>query len=284
MTVAFDRVAPKHVGDDEISNLVASTLAKRRRRFWLQVSLGVLTPIVLLGIWELMSRNGFIDSRFFPPPSQIVVSAGEIVSDPRSLRALGHDLAATLQRLLIGYGLGATAGVTFGVMMGMYAPVRFALSPIIYASFPIPKLAYFPLLLIIFGIGDGSKIALITIGVFFMTCINTLGGVLYTNPIYLDVARAFQLPATTRWFRIAIPAALPAIISGLKLAMGNALILVVASEFVSSNNGIGKFIWNSWQMLDVAAMFVGLIVIACIGLVVMVIGNLLERWLIPWAT
>lgn len=284
MTLALDRVATKRDGDDEISSLIAATSARRRRRFWLQASLGVLTPIVLLSIWELMSRYGIIDSRFFPPPSRIVVSAGEIVSDPRSLRALGLDVAATLQRLVIGYGLGATAGVTFGVMMGLYAPIRFALSPIIYASFPIPKLAYFPLLLIIFGIGDGSKIALITIGVFFMTCINTLGGVLYTNPIYLDVARAFRLPATTRWFRIAIPAALPAIISGLKLAMGNALILVVASEFVSSNNGIGKFIWNSWQMLDVAAMFVGLIVIACIGLTVMVIGNLLERWLIPWAT
>jgi NitT/TauT family transport system permease protein len=284
MNVASEAALAGQTNDDGLARIVATTLALRRRRLVLQIALGIAVPALLLAVWEVLSRQGVIDSRFFPAPSQIVVSGAEIVSDPRSLRALGSDLWATLQRLLIGYGLGATSGIAFGVLMGLYAPVRFSFSPIIFASFPIPKLAYFPLLLIIFGIGDGSKIALITIGVFFMTCINTLGGVLYTNPIYLDMARAFRVPAGTRWLRIAMPAALPAIISGLKLAMGNALILVVASEFVASNNGIGKFIWNSWQVLDVAAMFVGLIVIAAIGVTAMLIGNLLERRLIPWAS
>jgi NitT/TauT family transport system permease protein len=282
MATAQVEVGPAR--DEGLEHAVAATLARRRRRLVLQIALGIVTPIVLLSIWELLSRNGLIDKRFFPASSQVLASGFEIVSDARTLRSLGLDVWATLQRLLIGYALGASSGVAFGILMGLYAPVRFSFSPIIFASFPIPKLAYFPLLLIIFGIGDGSKIALITIGVFFMTCINTLSGVMYTNPIYLDMARAFKVPASTRWMRIAMPAALPAIISGLKLAMGNALILVVASEFVSSNNGIGKFIWNSWQILDVAAMFVGLIVIAMIGVAVMLIGNWVERRLIPWAS
>lgn len=275
--------APDPMSDPDVARLVAATLRGRRQRKVLQVALGIAVPAALLTIWEILSDQGVIDRRFFPAPTTIVASGWEILVDPRSLRGLAFDVLATLQRLSIGYALGATAGIAFGILMGVYAPIRFGFSPMIFGTFPIPKLAYFPLLLIVFGIGDASKIALVTLGVFFMTCINTLSGVLYTNPIYMDMARAFRLPIGVQWLRVVLPGALPSIVAGLKLAMGNALILVVASEFVSSNTGIGKFIWNSWQVLDVAAMFVGLIVIAMIGIAVMMLGNWIERRLIPWA-
>src|SRR5690606_8869023 len=149
--------------------------------------------------------------------------------------------------------------------MGLVPVVRYALNAIITAIYPLPKLALFPLMIIFFGIGNASMIALVTLGVFFMVCINTVGGVTYSPPIYRDVAQAFQLPRMTRLLRVTIPAAIPSVISGMRLGFGQALIIVVSTEFVSSQNGIGYIIWNSWQVLNVSAMFVGLTIVGLVG-------------------
>lgn len=267
----------------DTAELVAKTLAARKRRRRLEILLGFGTPVLLLSCWELFVRAGLIDARFFPAPTTVVRLGAEILMDPRELAALATDILATLQRLVIGYTLGASVGISFGVFMGIYPPLRAGFAPVIYGTFPTPKLAIFPLLLVIFGIGDASKVALVTLGVFYMTCINTLSGVLHANPIYADVARAFRIPRFTAWTRVVVPSALPSIIAGLRLALGQALILVVASEFVSANTGVGQFIWNAWQLLDIPKMFVGLVVAAIFGVSAMLFGNFLERRLIPWS-
>jgi NitT/TauT family transport system permease protein len=91
------------------------------------------------------------------------------------------------------------------------------------------------------------------------------------------------MPTLTRWMRVAIPSAMPAIVSGLKLGLGQALILVVSAEFVSSENGLGSFIWKSWQVLDISRMFMGLVAVAATGGLALFIGSQAERYLIPWA-
>lgn len=240
-------------------------------------------PVLLLGIWQGAAMVGLIDMRFFPPPSRIAEAAISTIGSVADRTIIWQHIVATLSRLAIGYVLGAATGIVVGVLMAVYGPMRYALSPIIYATFPTPKLAIFPLLIIIFGLGDASKAALVTLGVFYMTCINSLAGVQYANPIYRDVAQAFRMPATTRWFKVIIPSALPSIVTGLKLGIGQALILVVSAEFVSSNNGLGYFIWNSWQVLDISRMFMGLVIVSAIGGAAVLGGNALERYLIPWA-
>jgi NitT/TauT family transport system permease protein len=280
LTTAF---APSLVDDPSTKKLVAQTLRRRSRRRRNELLLGIGVPLLLLALWEVLVWGGVIDRRFFPAPSTIWRSGIEILMEPGELASLGRDILATLQRLAIGYALGAVTGVAFGVFMGLYPSLRAGFAPTIYATFPTPKLAVFPLLLVIFGIGDSSKIALVTLGVFYMTCINTLSGVLYANPIYRDMAQAFRLPMFTTWTKVVVPSALPAIIAGLKLALGQALILVVAAEFVAANTGIGQFIWNSWQLLDIAKMFLGLVVTAFIGVCAMMFGNFLERRFIPWS-
>src|ERR1019366_4702994 len=142
-------------------------------------------------------------------------------------------------------------------------------------------LAIFPLLIVIFGLDDPSKIVLVAIGVFYMTCLTTLSGVLYSNPLHRDVARAFRIPAWTRWFRIVLPAAMPSIVTGLKLGLGQALILVVSAEIVAAQEGLGHFIWDSWQVLNVSRMFIGLIVVALTGGAAVLFGEILERRLVP---
>jgi ABC-type nitrate/sulfonate/bicarbonate transport system permease component len=271
--------------DSELSlQRSAARIARTQRQQTVQrVSLGAGFPAVLLALWEISARSGIIDARFFPSPSRIATVAVQIASSPAEANLVIHDLAATLERVAGGYVLGAILGIIVGVAMGLYRPIRYAVGPLIYATFPTPKLAIFPLLLVIFGLGDASKTALVTLGVFFMTCINTLSGVLYANPIYREFATAFRLPLHVQWFRVIVPSALPAIMAGLKLGIGQALILVVSAEFVSANDGIGYYIWNSWQILDVSRMFVGLLIVSLLGGVAVVLSNIVESYLIPWA-
>jgi ABC-type nitrate/sulfonate/bicarbonate transport system permease component len=276
-------VSRMHVVRSAVPRAIAQTLRTRRLRRVEQIVYGAGFPLVLLLIWEILVHAGIIDRRFFPAPSKIAVNTLHLLSDPAERATLLSDIGATYMRLLIGFGFGSIAGIAVGLLMALYRPVRFALSPLVYATYPTPKLAIFPLLIVIFGIGDASKNALVLMGVFYMTCINTLGGVLYANPIYSDVAAAFRMPTLTRWMRVAIPSAMPAIVSGLKLGLGQALILVVSAEFVSSENGLGSFIWKSWQVLDISRMFMGLVAVAATGGLALFIGSQAERYLIPWA-
>lgn len=272
-----------HTSDD-VDKIVSDIVARGRRRKVQQILLGLGLPIVLLAIWEACCWAGLVDVRFFPPPSKIMTAMVQLLLNPAEAQRLGIDILATLQRISIGYTLGAVSGTLVGAFMGFYAPFRFALAPLIYTTFPTPKIAILPLMMVIFGIGDGSKVALVALGVFYMCCINTLSGVLYANPIFDDVSRAFRIPFWTRLTRFILPSALPAIVVGLKLGLGQALILVVSSEFVSSNSGIGRFIWDAWQVLDISRMFLGLVVTCLIGALAVLLGDVLERRLIPWAS
>lgn len=285
MTVADTQArAQGDAHDDAIARIVDETVRHRRIRKIERVAYGIGFPVLLLALWELLVLTGLVDRRFFPPPTEVARVAFSLLLEGPERAMLFSDAAATLERLAYGFVLGSVLGIACGIGMGLYTPLRFALGPLVYATFPTPKLAIFPLLIVIFGLGDGSKTALITLGVFYMTCINTLTGVIYANPIYRDLAKAYRMPHTVAWFRVVVPSALPSIVAGLKLGLGQALILVVSAEFVSSNDGIGHFIWNAWQILDVSRMFTGLIVVALIGGMAVIIGELLERRLIPWAT
>ena len=262
---------------------VDQIISARRRQALQRILLGAGFPIVLLAIWQLCAMLGLIDQRFFPAPSRIASVAVSVFTSPVESKLVVNDVLATLGRVVWGYIIGGLLGIVAGTFMGLYRPVRYALAPMVYATFPTPKLAIFPLLIIIFGLGDGSKTALVALGVFYMTCINTLSGVLYANPIYHDFAKAFRLPLHVQWFRVIVPSALPSIMTGLKLGIGQALILVVSSEFVSASDGIGYYIWNSWQILDISRMFVGLLIVSVLGGVAVVMSNAAERALIPWA-
>jgi NitT/TauT family transport system permease protein len=268
---------------DDINTASLRFAAARRRRHILQVALGAGFPVLLLAIWEVCVAIKAIDPRFFPAPTTTFAGIVALLENPADRTRLVADVSATYMRLAAGYTLGASAGIIVGVAMALSSPVRFSLGPLINATFPTPKLAIFPLLIVMFGLGDANKIALVALGVFYMTCLSTLGGVLYSNPLHRDVAQAFRMPAWTRWTRVVVPSAMPAIVTGLKLSLGQALILVVSAEFVSADAGLGQFIWGSWQVFDIPRMFTGLIVVALTGGIAVLLGELLERRLIPWA-
>ncbi|WP_236791789.1 ABC transporter permease [Amycolatopsis sp. GM8] len=250
---------------------------RAKRRAW-----AILTPLVLLCLWELASRTGLLDERFFPSPTGILADAARLLIQPDRRADLLTNLGESGIRLGIGFVIGAVTGLAAGLATGLHAVTRYALSALINGIYPLPKLALFPLMLIFFGIGDTSIIALVALGVFFMVCINTAAGVIYSNPVYRDVATAFELPRLVRLRKIILPAAIPSVVSGLRLGFGQALIIVVSTEFVSGDGGIGYLIWNSWQILDVSVMFVGLAIVGLTGWLASAAISRLGRMLAPW--
>ncbi len=238
----------------------------------------IVTPLALLGLWEFSAAFSLIDTHFFPAPSAIFK---ELVNLFQS-GVMWEHLAASLGRIFWGFLLGAVPGVIIGLLMGISPIIRAAIQPIVNATFPIPKIAIFPLFLIIFGLGEGSKIAIIGVAVIYLVLINTVAGVANIPAIYKDVGRNFQASPWLFFRDIALPGALPFIFTGLRLGMGIALLVIVAAEFVSAKSGLGYLVWSSWSVFAVEQMYAGLIVIAILGTLITVGLTELERLAIPW--
>ena len=238
----------------------------------------LISPILLLGLWEGLLVVGIGDRRFVPAPSDIaqqfyqVTMSGELIT---------HTLV-TLYRVTCGYVIGAIPGVAVGLMMAMSRPIRIFFDPLIAMLFPIPKVALMPLLLLAFGFGDASKIALVAIGVFFPVCVNTFAGASNIEKIYWDVGKNYGASSWVMFRRVVFPGALPMIFAGLKIALAVAFIILVASVFVATKTGIGYMIWNSWELLQVDIMFAGIVTIGLLGLISSVIFEMVEARVIPW--
>jgi ABC-type nitrate/sulfonate/bicarbonate transport system permease component len=239
--------------------------------------MGVIAPIGVFVLWELAARLHLIDTRFFPAPSSI---AGTFAAQIQNGSLLSNTGISVL-RLVFGFLLGALPALAVGLVMGLYRPVRIIVEPLILATYPIPKSAILPLILLIFGLGEPSKIVMVAIGVFYPVVINTASGVMQIPTMYLDVGKNY---GANRWqtFRtIALPGALPFIMTGIKLGAGLGLILIAIAEMIGAQSGLGYMIWNAWQILSVNTMYVGLITIAIVGFALTAILNEVERFLVP---
>lgn len=267
-------IAPEILTQDELRRLKAPA---RRERLFRIVS--YFSPLLLLLLWELSSQLNLIDRRFFPAPSAIAQTAWRMVL---SFELFEH-MGATLRRVGVGYAMGAVPGIVMGLVLGLSRPVRRVLGPIFSALYPVPKIAILPLILLIFGVGDASKFVVIAIGVFFLMLYNTMSGVMQTPQIYMDVAKNAGASHLQTFRRIAFPAALPSIFTGLKLAAGSSYIIIAAAEFLGARSGVGFFIWASWQTFSVSRMFVGIVVISAMGYLTILALEALERRVVPWA-
>jgi NitT/TauT family transport system permease protein len=188
----------------------------------------------------------------------------------------------TVSRMLVGFVLGAVPGVLLGIAMGLSQRVRSILQPIVSSIYPVPKIALFPLVMLIFGLGEPSKWVIVAVAVFFQVLMSTLAGVVNIERIYLDVAADFRASRWQAYRTIALPAALPYILTGFQLGIGMALIVVVIAENFGTEHGLGYVIWHSWQIFEVRDMFVALILVALLGYVSQLALARLERVLIPW--
>ena len=238
----------------------------------------IASPIALLLIWEALVRVGLLDARFFPAPSSVIQELWAMVASGIIFKHLGY----TLTRVAMGFLIGAIPAVLLGIVMGLSPAIRAFLQPAIYSIYPIPKVALFPLFMLIFGLGEASKWAIVAVAVFFQVLISTLAGVVNIDRVYLDVAADFRASRWQAYRTIALPGALPFIFTGFQLGVGVALIVVVIAENFGTEWGLGYVVWHAWQVFEVREMYVGLIMIALVGYLSQLLVQRVERLVIPW--
>jgi 1,4-dihydroxy-2-naphthoate octaprenyltransferase len=240
--------------------------------------LSVASPILLIVAWEVLVNLRILNPLFFSAPSTVAVEFWKLLQSGELLRHTSISVA----RVLVGFVAGAVPAIALGMLMGIWRPARYAIEPLAAALYPIPKIALVPLFIVVFGIGETSKIIIIAVSVFFLVLLNTVAGVLAIDPRYFEVGRNLGARRSHLYWTVALPGALPAIMTGIKLGMGFALTVIVGTEFLGTREGIGALIWLSYQAFNIDAMFVGLVVVAAIGWLATFALDELERRLIPW--
>ncbi|MEO1443301.1 MAG: ABC transporter permease, partial [Chloroflexota bacterium] len=190
----------------------------------------------------------------------------------------------TLWRVFGGFLIGATPGVLIGMVMGMNRTVRNMLDTTLSAIYVLPKIAIFPIMMLIFPnpFGEGPKVAVVAISAFFLVAINTMAGVAEIAPIYLQAGKNYGANRVQMLRHVIIPAALPVIFAGLRLALGTALIVIVAIEFVRSQKGVGYLVYYNWQVGSTDKMYAGLFVVMVLGVLLTYGLQWLERRVMPW--
>lgn len=273
-------------------------------------ALAIGFPLLLLVAWELLVHFGYLNGRWFPPPSRIVVALWDLIvtydrfngtsllgrpwlipsiwgeegwAGAWGLIAESHVLA-TLWRVAAGFVIGALPGILVGMAMGLNNTIRQMLDPIMSAIYVLPKIAIFPLMMLIFAnpFGDGPKVAVIAITAFFLIAINTMAGVRGIEPVYLEAGRNFGAGRWQMLRHVIVPGALPIIFSGLRIALGSALIVIVAVEFIRAQQGVGFLVFYYWQILAIDKMYASLFVVMVMGVVLTWVLQWLERKAMPW--
>jgi ABC-type nitrate/sulfonate/bicarbonate transport system permease component len=235
--------------------------------------------IGLVAVWEIMARSGFISPLLAPAPTTVVrtlwrqIATGEIAP----------HMFATLSRVLIGLVIGGAAGVTTGILMGTIPRFRAIVDPFVAAFHPLPKIAILPVVMALLGIGDTSRIAVISLAVFFPMMINTLGGVTQISRTHLDVARNYGATGWKLFSRVILPAAMPMMVSGFRIALNLALLIAISIEIASSSVGLGALIWMSWEVLRIDVLYAALLVIMALGVSFNQLVRAVTARMVPWS-
>ena len=230
------------------------------RRLWNMYGGYALGFVSLFLIWQLASRY-LVSSVLFPPPTVVFSKAWLLLKNG----VLLHNLSASLQRIVTGFIAGSLLGIPIGLAMGSFRPVRKLLEP--YTEFLrfIPSVAMITVAVIWFGIGEGAKIFLIIYTTIFIVILNTAAGVSAIAPNKIRAAESLGATPGQIFFHVALPATVPYILTGMRLAMANSFTTIVAAELIAANDGLGKMLWDGRLFMLVDDIFVSLVTLGLLG-------------------
>ena len=241
---------------------------------------GVVVFAVLIGLAEWGTRAEWISPLTLPRPSDVLQTFQELYQSG----LLFKHLLPSLMRLAVGAAIGVSIGIATGVLIGLFSYIRAGLSPLIAAIFPIPKIALLPLFVIWFGIDEGSKYALIAFGTFTPTVVATYGAVDNVDRSLIRMGQSFGLTWISIVRKVVIPGAMPGILSGLRISLAIAIILLVAAEMLGAEYGIGAYILEAGSLYDLERLFAGVVILSLLGILVGATVGSLERRLLSWRT
>ncbi len=237
---------------------------------------GLILIFVLFFAWEILPSTGLVSSIFFPTFSETVLTLKNLIL---SGELLVH-IKASLQRSIIGYGLAAIVAIPLGLIMGWYAQIEKYTDLLIQSLRNTSLFALLPLFIMLFGIGETSKIAIVFYAALWFMLINTISGVKSVDPLYIKAAKSFGISDIDLFIKIIIPASIPSIIAGARLSAKTAVMVVIAAEMLAAKSGLGYFVQNAQLMYRIPEMYAGILTLAIIGLSL----NYLLVWLEKKAT
>lgn len=240
--------------------------------------ISLIVFVALIAVAEIGTQLGWISALTLPRPSDVLETFVQLYQSG----LLWKHLTPSLTRLLIGALLGVSVGISVGVLIGLFSYVRSGLVPLVAAIFPIPKIALLPLFVIWFGIDEGSKYALIAFGTFTPTVVATYGAVDNVDRTLIRMGQSFGLSWWSIVRKIVLPGAMPGILSGLRISLAIAIILLVAAEMLGAEYGIGAYILEAGSLYDLERLFVGVAILSLLGICVSAAIGAVERYLLRW--
>lgn len=246
---------------------------------WLKEnSLALVIPILLLVLWEGAGRLGLIKATFLPRPSAILEVLIELLTSGELLSQLGVSMI----RVGEGFMIGASLGIVVGVQIALVKKLRVAVSLIFGLLRPVPVIAWIPLLILWMGIDESSKITVIAIGSFWTVLVNVVQGIRSVDKKYLEVATILEKDHKTLILKVILPAALPAIFTGIRVGIDVAWRSVVAAELIAASSGIGYMIMYARELSQIDVVLIGVLSIGVTGVIIEQFLKIIEKRLLRW--
>jgi NitT/TauT family transport system permease protein len=257
----------------------------------------IVLPVSLVIIWETLSRTGFISPQILPAPSQVFLRWLDYLkpNEPYDAEKMSmvawlfsgellHDALASTCRVLGGFAIAAVLALILGLLMGASDLIYNLFNPLIQVLRPIPPIAYIPLAILWFGLGNPPAFFLISLGAFFPVLMNTIAGVRHVDPLLIRAARNLGAKGSTLFIRIILPAATPHILTGLRVGIGVAFIVVIVAEMMAVDNGLGYRILEAREFLWSDKIIAGMITIGLLGLAIDTAMSRINNYLLRWHT
>lgn len=239
---------------------------------WLaKVYRNTIAVLIFLALWEVAPRLGLVNAMFIPPFSTVVLRAIQMFA---SMEMIYH-LVASLGRALLGFALSLLVGFPLGILLGINKKVRTYIDPLLTVLGQTSPLALFPMFIILFGIGETSKVGIIFWGGVWPILLNTISGVAHVDGSLIKAARTMGASKLTVLTKVIIPAAMPEVFPGIRISASNSILMLVAAEMLGAKNGLGYLIFHAKQSFDMPEMYAAIIVIAITGVV---FSRLLSWW------
>jgi NitT/TauT family transport system permease protein len=229
-------------------------------------------------MWQLSAWRGWLNPLFFPSPAHLAATAWDLVRSGE----IERHLEATVARLLVAFVVGSGTGIPTGLILGSCAFWRGSLRSLLGGLHSTPKLALLPAFLVLFGLNEGARLLPAVLGCFLVTAVSSMDAAAAVGPGFPDLARSCGAGRRALFFRVYIPACLPRLFTGMRLALGSALVMVIASELLTARSGLGSFIWITSQTLALDRMYVGIAVCTLLGIAKNLLFTGIERHLTPW--
>jgi ABC-type nitrate/sulfonate/bicarbonate transport system permease component len=246
---------------------------------WPERALGAGVILLALAAVEVAVRSKWVNPALIPAPTDVVARVAQIVSSGELFAPLG----TTLYLLFTAYFAASAIAIAVGLLMGRFAALYNLLEPLVEVLRPLPKPALLPPLILFLGLDDAMKLTVIGLGVFFPVLINTVQGVRGVDPTLVDTGRTFRCGAAALLLKIVLPAALPMILAGMRVALGLGLILVVIAEMLAGTGGLGYLIIDMQRSFRVQHMYAWIVILAVLGYALNALFLKLEQRVIHWA-